>query len=151
MFPVRLNRRNWGGPPATWNGGTPFDRATRMLGLLDDEVLAGTRRDFAVDIREDRDHYFIEANLPGVRTEDVNVTVDDGVLTLSAKREAAEQGEGERYHVRERAAGEISRSFRLPSEVDVSKIEALLAGGVLSVTLHKAEAAKPRRIPVAGE
>ncbi|MHC4609751.1 MAG: Hsp20/alpha crystallin family protein [Planctomycetota bacterium] len=104
-----------------------------------------------MDVREDEGHYFIEADLPGVGKDDVEVTLEDGVLTVSAETKGDDQREGENFHVREREVGKFSRSFRLPSEVDAGKVAATLSNGVLMVTLDKAQAALPQKIAVKGE
>ena len=103
-----------------------------------------------VDVRESTDELVLQAELPGLHSEDVSVSVENGVLTISGekKQEIEEGQEGSEYRLIERRYGRFERSFTLPRSVDAGKVEAEFANGVLSVTLPKAEAAKPRRIEV---
>jgi HSP20 family protein len=101
-----------------------------------------------VDVREDDDHFYFVAELPGLNKDDVEVTLEDGVLTISGEKKDDRKEEKNGYHLRERRHGKFSRSFRLPTEVDPNKVGAQLKDGLLTVTLHKAEAIKPRTIEV---
>jgi len=103
-----------------------------------------------VDVRESKDELALQAELPGIRSEDVNVSVENGVLTISGekKHEIEEGQESSDYHLVERRYGRFERSFSLPRSVDAERVKAEFANGVLTVTLPKAEAAKPRRIEV---
>jgi len=101
----------------------------------------------AVNVWEDNDAFHLEAELPGLKQEDVNIAVTQrNVLTLSGERKP-EEGEG-RWHRRERGFGRFQRVLRLPAPVDADKVEAQLENGVLRLTLPKHEDAKPRRIAV---
>lgn len=104
----------------------------------------------AVDVRETADELIVEAELPGMTAENVDVRVENGVLTISGeKRQEVEEGkEGSSYHLVERRYGRFERSFTLPGSVNADGVKARFAGGVLTVTLPKAEAAKPRRIEI---
>ncbi len=108
-----------------------------------------------IDFREEADRYVIDADLPGFTKDDLDITIDSDILTLSAGKcqDKCEQEvvENRTYHVRERRSGEVSRMLKLPSDVDASSITASLKNGVLSVVLEKSENAKPRKIDVAGE
>jgi HSP20 family protein len=99
----------------------------------------------AVDVHEDADAIFVQAELPGLRLDDVEVGVENDVLTLSGERKS-EREEG--HYLRERWHGAFSRSFKLPRTVDVERIEATLKDGVLSVRLPKRDNVKPRKIEV---
>ena len=103
---------------------------------------------YPVDIHEDADNVYVEAELPGFNKEDVNVTLEDGVLTITAQRRAREDREESQTHLRERRITQVMRSFTLPSTVNEGQVEAALQDGVLKVTLHKREESKPRRINV---
>ena len=102
-----------------------------------------------VDVRETDDSLVLEAELPGMRIDDVNVSIEDGVLTITGekKREIEEGTEGS-YHFTERKYGRFERSFRMPRNVDAETVKAEFTNGILAVTLPKAEEAKPRRIEV---
>ena len=102
----------------------------------------------AVDIKETKDTFLLEVDLPGASQKDVTIEVEDGVLTLSGQREEDNNEEGEGFTRRERVHGRFTRSFRLGRYVDESSISASFDRGVLTVTVPKAEAAKPKQIPI---
>ena len=149
MLPVIFVRRNVGGPMLTWDPVRQFGRMARPLDPCHGDECETACRGFEVDVREDDDHYYIEANLPGVDKDAIDVTLEDGVLTLSAENDRGEEQTQENFHVRERYVGKFSRAFRLASEVDGNQVDAKLSNGVLTVTLNKSEAVKPRKIAVA--
>ncbi len=102
----------------------------------------------AADIRETEEAFLVEAELPGIAKDDVTVTFEDGVLSLSGERKFEEEsGEGTLRRV-ERSYGSFTRSFRLPREVDAEAVTAAYADGVLTVTIPKTETAKPRTIEI---
>jgi HSP20 family protein len=88
-----------------------------------------------------------ELELPGVTQENLEILVVGGELTVKGQRGSAAKG-SEAFHRRERSTGTFERTFRLPKDVDSSKVEATLRDGVLTIKLPKAEAAKPRKIAV---
>lgn len=100
-----------------------------------------------LNVWEDEGNFFVEAELPGFRIEDVNVHVRGQELTLSGERRHEEK-EGVTYHRRERVHGKFHRTLELPLPIDADKVQASLKHGVLTVTLPKAEAARPRKIEV---
>ncbi len=101
-----------------------------------------------VDITEDENDYRLVADLPGMSHKDVEITVEDGVLTLKGEREMKNEKKNESVHVSERAYGKFVRSFNLRGAVDAEKIEANFKNGELTVRLPKREAAKPRKIEI---
>jgi HSP20 family protein len=101
----------------------------------------------AVELREQPQEYVLRAELPGLTEKDITLTVKHDTLTLSARREARAP-EGYSTQRRERRAFNYERTFALPRDVDADKVTASLKDGVLTVTVAKAEAAKPRRIEV---
>jgi HSP20 family protein len=129
---------------------------------------------FGVDIREDADHFYVEADLPGFRKEDVEITLENQTLTIAAERRedtgsprAPQGGPGkgqpqktekpanggvgggqEVVHLRERRYTRFLRSFTLPPIVDEGSVNAKLHDGVLTITLNKREESKPRKISV---
>ena len=102
----------------------------------------------AFNVVEKPDGYYITADLPGVREEDVDVTVQDNHLIISGSRKSEERKEGENYFVYERRHGNFSRAFSLPETADGESVEASLASGVLEVKIAKRESAKPRKVPL---
>jgi len=101
-----------------------------------------------VDIYEDKDKYIVKAELPGMKKEDINVSLDGNTLSISGERKHEEEKrEGESYRS-ERYFGRFQRSVTLPAVVQADKIEASYKEGVLSVHLPKSEEAKPKQIQV---
>lgn len=90
----------------------------------------------------------LTAELPGINSEDIDISVHDNSLTLNGSRKAEELEEGETYHRQERNSGQFSRIVRLPFKVDESKVNANYKNGVLEITLPRAEEDKPRKIAV---
>ncbi len=101
----------------------------------------------ALNVWQDGDNLLAEAELPGVKSEDLEISVVGSELTIHGRRPESND-EGTSFHRRERGAGEFTRVVRLPVEVDPDKVQASLQDGVLRLTLPKAEAAKPRKIQV---
>jgi HSP20 family protein len=102
----------------------------------------------ALDVRETDDRFELSLDLPGIDPEAVSVSFEDGMLTVSGKREFAEENKGETWHRIERGFGTFARSVRLPRTADPDRIEATFDKGVLTVAVPKAEAAKARTIEV---
>ncbi len=101
-----------------------------------------------VDISETEAEYTILAELPGVKKQDVKVTVENGVLTIQGDRHQQAVENGKKYHRIERSYGRFVRSFTLPETVDEGKVQAEYAEGMLHLRLPKSEKAKPRQIEV---
>jgi HSP20 family protein len=101
-----------------------------------------------VDIVEDDKEYLIKAELPEVDKNDVKVTLERGVLTISGERKAEKKEEGKKYHRIERSYGSFVRSFTLPDDADPNRVTADFKNGILHVRVQKAEEAKPRQIDV---
>lgn len=103
-----------------------------------------------VDLHEDEHSYVLEVALPGWKPEDVNITFQDGTLTLSGQhsQETEPEKNGKTWHLRERKMGSFSRSFTFPTAVDADKAKASYENGVLTLTMPKAESAKPRQIKI---
>ena len=105
----------------------------------------------ALDALQEDGDIVVRAELPGVRPDDVDITLHNGVLTISGERKAEEQREGSGYYVRERRYGSFRRSMTLPQGVDESSISARFQDGVLEVRVAGAAAVQePRRIQIEG-
>jgi HSP20 family protein len=98
------------------------------------------------EVKETADKLVVRADLPGVEEKDLDVSVHNGVLSISGARSADERKEGESFYVYERQYGSFSRSFALPEKADPEKVDARLHNGVLTVEIGKKELAKPRKI-----
>jgi HSP20 family protein len=102
----------------------------------------------ALNLREDNDNLYVEAELPGMTQDQIEITVAEGdQLTVAGQREAA-ASEGCIWHRQESGYGRFTRTVTLPVVVDATKVEAVCESGVLTLTLPKSETAKPRRIAV---
>jgi HSP20 family protein len=101
-----------------------------------------------VDIIENDSAYLVTAELPGVRKEDIHITLEEGVLTIAGERKQEQTEKTRKFHRVERSYGSFSRSFSLPENIDAEKIEARFRDGVLAVAVAKSETARPRHIEV---
>jgi HSP20 family protein len=102
----------------------------------------------AVDIRESEDALSLLCELPGLKREDVTITLENNVLTISGERKFERDEKQDDFHRIERAYGSFTRSFTLPSNVKYDKVEATFQDGVLHITLPKLEESKPRKIEI---
>lgn len=102
----------------------------------------------AVDIREEDNRFVLAADLPGVERKDVDVTLEDGVLTIRGERNAETTENREGFHRRERVHGTFLRQFTLPDTVDTTNISAMVKDGVLEVIIPKQDKPEPRKIAV---
>src|ERR1700735_2498295 len=103
----------------------------------------------SVDIFETEDALTLKADLPDVKIDDIDVRVENQTLTLRGQRQFEKEENVKGYHRIERSYGEFVRSFAVPSTVDTEKVQADYKNGVLTITLPKKEAAKPRQVKVA--
>jgi HSP20 family protein len=125
-----------------------IDRLNRMFSDLYGEAFSRSAWVPAVDIYETDNHdVVIKAELPDVKKEDIGVSVENNVLTLTGERKP-EQSTREQFQRVERRFGSFSRSFTLPTSVDAGQIAASYKDGVLTIRLPRREAAKPRQITV---
>lgn len=102
----------------------------------------------ALDVRETDDRFELTLDLPGIDPDDVTVNYEDGMLSVSGKREFSKEESGETWHRVERGFGTFARQVRLPRTADAERIQASFDRGVLTVSVPKVEAAKPRTIEV---
>jgi HSP20 family protein len=100
------------------------------------------------DITEDEREYLIKAELPEMKKEDVKVTVENGVLTISGERKFETEEKKKKYHRVERGYGTFMRSFTLPDDADFNRVNAQFKNGLLTVHVPKSERAKPKEIEV---
>ena len=101
-----------------------------------------------VDVFEDTDDIKLVAELPGIKSEDVKISLENNTLTLRGEKKQVAEEKTERVHRYERSYGRFERVFTLPSTVDPERIEASFDNGILTVVLPKSERARPREIPV---
>ncbi len=101
-----------------------------------------------IDLTENKEAYFLRADLPGVSKENIKVTLSENVLTLSGEKKFEKAAQDVSFHRSERVYGNFSRSFRLPESIDSGKINAEFKDGVLSLVVPKAESVKPKEIEI---
>jgi len=101
-----------------------------------------------VDIQESEEGYRLHDELPGLTKDDINITLENNVLRLSGERKFEKDVKKESYHRIERSYGTFARAFALPSQVNAEGVQAAFEDGVLTITVPKAEAAKPRKIAI---
>jgi HSP20 family protein len=102
----------------------------------------------ALDVAEDKDGFRVRLELPGFKREDINVSLDEGALVISGERKAETPEEGTTIHRQERYYGTFSRALKLPAAVAADKVKAAFRDGILTISLPKAEEAKPKSITV---
>lgn len=129
-------------------GSNPFDLIDQMFS--GDDFLYQQFRTPVVDVRDEEDHYVVEAELPGLSEKDVKLELKDGTLSLStAKSETkSEKSDKDHWLVKERRQFQFSRSFSLPEDVNVENIEAKFRDGLLTIALPKKAESAPRIVPV---
>jgi HSP20 family protein len=141
----------------TWGFNRPFreiDRLRRQMDELYGALSGGTLPMPSAgvfpltNVTEDNENYYVRAELPGIKSDELDIQVTKDGISISGERKIPAEGNGVKYHRREREAGKFSRLINLPVEVDVNKVEASRENGVLKVTIPKAEVAKPRQITV---
>jgi HSP20 family protein len=102
----------------------------------------------ALDISERKDAYLVTVEVPGVEPEDLDITMEDGLLTIKGERQFTSESSEQQFHRVERRYGAFRRSITLPAQVQADQIEATFDNGVLQIVVPKAEEAKPKRIQV---
>ena len=138
-----------------WRVRSPFeelDRMRRQMNRLYEDVMVPGESAQAgvfppVNLTEDKDNYYVRAELPGFNGDDLDIQVTSNNLAISGERKIASE-EDAKYHRREREAGTFSRMIGLPGEVNTDKVDASLKNGILSIVVSKAEIAKPKQITV---
>jgi HSP20 family protein len=118
---------------------------------FDDEGIARGSWSPSVDIYENKDQIVLEAELPGMKREDFDLSVENNVITLRGERQFEKKDDSDNYHRVERAYGSFTRSFTLPNTVSTEGATADYRNGVLRVTLPKRAETKARRIEIKGE
>lgn len=135
---------------------TPFEHLTHLreeMQRLFESPWSGLARGFnewapAVDIYEDKDNVVVKAELPGMKKEDIEVSLHAGTLTVSGERKFERKKDESETYRSERFHGRFQRSVLLPSQVQADKVNASYRDGILTVTLPKSEESKPKQIAV---
>lgn len=135
-----------------WPAFAPFDNLSDELERLFESPQAALARNTwmpSLDVLEDKDNYIILAELPGLKREEIKISLEDGKLTISGERKVEARSEETSVHRVERISGRFERSIGLPVAVSADKVKAAYADGVLTITLPKTEQAKPKTIDIA--
>ena len=138
-----------------WNPFMQVSDLRRTMDILEDFApirmwrnVEPTRLSFPTDLFETDDNVVVKAVLPGIKPEDVEITVVEGVLTIKGEAKYEQKTEGDNYYHQEIHYGAFSRSIPLPSRVKEEKAQAEFEHGILTITLPKAEEAKPKMIKI---
>jgi len=102
----------------------------------------------AIDIEEDDNAITVKAEVPGCKADDIEISIHGNTLTLSGEKKQVEEKKGKSYYHLERSYGSFRRDLNIPADIDPEKVEATCTDGVLSITLPKAEKAKPIKVKV---
>ena len=128
------------------------DRLQREMNRLFEDYYPNTVRRApsypAMNVWSNEEGLYISAEVPGMHSDDIDISVVGDTLSVSGSRKADELTEGARYHRQERGYGNFNRALQLPFPVDVTKVDATFRNGVLSISLPRAEEDKPRKISV---
>ncbi len=142
-----LTRMNHTHPLIAWQ--RAVERAFNETAETASQPALPAWRGLPLDVADGHEALTITAALPGVSADDVEIAIHEGVLTIKAETKTeTEPDEDSKYYLRERYAGSFQRAMRLPVEVEADQAEATFENGLLTLTLPKAAAARPQRIPV---
>ncbi len=125
-----------------------MNRLWRGIGTTQDYRESAGDWNILMDVIQKKDEIDVKASIPGVNPENIDVTVEDGVLTIRAEKKTETETEDEKYLIRECATGSFYRALRLPDTVDAEKIESRYDNGVLTIVMPKAEEKKKKQIQV---
>ncbi|MBU0993251.1 MAG: Hsp20/alpha crystallin family protein [Proteobacteria bacterium] len=130
-----------------------FDRLRRQLDVLNGRFMGSgdlqrTGVFPLINLSENKDAYFVRAELPGVKANELDIQATGNSMSISGERHIPEENGSAKYHRREREAGKFSRMISLSNEIDPEHVEAKMENGILTITLPKAEKAKPRQVTV---
>jgi len=149
-----IYRRLFGVPG--WETKNPFSELENMRrqvdrlyqGLFSPSGRPGAGVFPLINLTEGKERYMIRAELPGVNSAELDIQATANTLSLAGERKIPEEKSGAKYHRRERESGRFSRVISLPGEINPDKVEASLVNGILTISVSKAEASKPRQISV---
>lgn len=142
MLPTILRKKR-NGDLTSW-----FDDFDNVFGNFLSET-DGTSVNFPrVDVHEDEDNYYIDADLPGMQKKDISINIENNVLTLTGSREDKREEKKKGYYRLERQTGRFERSFHLGENTDFSKADAEFEQGVLKVVIPKKEELKPKQLDI---
>ncbi|RPJ79792.1 MAG: Hsp20/alpha crystallin family protein [Deltaproteobacteria bacterium] len=147
-------RRYFGVPD--WNFGRrleAFENLRKQLNLMNDAFMGVTPGRKAgvfplINLTEDKNNYYLRAELPGVQSNDLDIQATGTTVSLSGERKIPAENNESKYHRREREAGKFSRMLNLSAEIDPERVDAILSDGILKVVLPKSEKTRPKQINI---
>lgn len=132
-----------------WNRVDPLNLFDELERVFNQPVTRWNNQwSVSLDVAENEDGYIVKASLPGIKADDVELTLEDNVLTVKGETKSDETIDEAQYHVRERRYGSFSRSIRFPVLVKSEGVQANFEDGVLTLNVPKAEEVKPKRIEI---
>ena len=138
-----------------WNARSPrrvlaeFDRLfDEMLSMREQVADMPAAWNMAVDVAETEDAYLVEASVPGIDPDNIEITFAENTLSINGETSVETEHDEEKFFLRERRVGKFARSITLPTQINADAIEAACENGVLTLTIPKAEAVKPQRIMI---
>jgi HSP20 family protein len=146
--------RVWPSRPTFESPFTDLDQVRREMQRLLDTFAGDTVADSGagvfppVNITQDADNFYLRAEVPGIKPDELSISAVRNRVSLAGKREIPREQERVSYHRKERADGSFNRTVTLPTEIDAQRVDASYADGILTLTLPKAEETKPRQITV---
>jgi len=149
-----LMKRVWPSRPTFDSPFADFESVRREMLRLLDSVAGDTSGGVGagvfppINITQDDDNFYVRAEIPGIKPNDLSISTVRNRVSLAGRREIPREHDRASYHRRERAEGSFNRTVTLPTEIDADRVEAGYADGILTLTLPKAEEAKPRQINV---
>ncbi|HEY5955127.1 MAG TPA: Hsp20/alpha crystallin family protein [Polyangiaceae bacterium] len=149
-----LLRRVWPSRPTFESPFSDLDQLRSQMQRLFDAVGGSSFSDLGagvfppVNITQDNDNFYVRAEVPGLNKDDIEISATGRRLSISGQRKIAKEADGASYHRKERPEGHFNRTVQLPTDFDNERVEARYNAGLLTVTLPKHEAAKPRQIKV---
>lgn len=150
-----IYRRMFGVP--SWSVQNPFHELENLRQRLNQIVNRTSADGFpdlhagvfpTINLTEDRENYYVRAELPGIGTGDIEIEATGNNISISGERKIPAEDADVKYHRREREAGKFSRAIALPGEIDSDRVQAKLSDGILKLTVAKAEKAKPKQIAI---
>jgi HSP20 family protein len=149
-----LVRQTWPSRPALTNSFADLENRRREMLRLVEAVVGDSFGEVTasvfppVNVTQDDNHFYVRAEVPGVRATDLSITAIRNRISISGRREIPQEHERASYHRKERADGTFDRTIALPTEIDAEQVDARYADGILSLKLAKVAEAKPRQITV---
>jgi HSP20 family protein len=142
----------WYDPPEAGRSGHLLDRLQREMNRIFTDFSRGAPSRVGVfpsiNLSEDQENLYLRSELPGIRPEELDISVEGETITLRGERKLAETGENVSYHRREREAGRFRRIISLPSKIDTEAVNATFKNGILKIVLPKAKEAQPKQIKI---